>query len=404
MFTVSAPGKIILFGEHAVVYGCPAIATSVSLRTYITVEPSHAATNLIELRLPDLKMELDVTAADLAGIGAFSGPVPSKLDPKLLAEVEEAAEKLVPGCSPLKLAAIVAFIYLYVCVYRSVSSEPRRFTVRSDLPLGAGLGSSASLSVALAAALLRAAGKITPRIDSVESREKTHELVTQWSFIGECCIHGNPSGLDNLVATRGGAVRFTRNPSGAPTVTPLADVPKMGLLITDTKVSRSTNDLVARVRKFAENWPELFDKLMQSFTELVDSAHSVLESTNSAKNQDTQVGQVDQVDQVGRLCELIELNHGLLATLAVSHPALERVREAGKASRVGSTKLTGAGGGGCAITVISSDSGETEIAEFKTQLGDEFAVFTTDIGGEGVGFADGIADSVEEMKNLPWEY
>lgn len=388
VFTASAPGKIILFGEHAVVYGVPAIATSVALRTYVTVDRGDAP---VELRLPDLDLDVDISAEDLAAMPLYTPPagdVPSTLDGAVHSGARALADKLLPGAGALRTASVLAFLYLYATIYRPVSQAPVRFTVRSALPLGAGLGSSASLSVALAAALLRASGTVTadtPAADVVH-------LATAHSFLGECCIHGNPSGIDNLVAARGGAVYYQRRADGAaPLVRSYARVPEIRLLLTDTAVSRSTAELVARVRGVRERWPALFDALLAAFTQLVRDADALLAAA-------------DDPQLVEKLAELAELNHGFLGTLAVSHPSLERVVAASKAANVGRTKLTGAGGGGCAITLLNDSATEAQCAAFRDLLGPEYRVFSTGVGGPGVAFAESTAGSVEELQKLAWTY
>ena len=76
----------------------------------------------------------------------------------------------------------------------------------SQLPVGAGLGSSASYSVCLAASLLIYFGIIEDVSD-----KKNLEVVNSWAFLAEKVIHGTPSGIDNTVATFGGAIAYTRS-------------------------------------------------------------------------------------------------------------------------------------------------------------------------------------------------
>ena len=106
------------------------------------------------------------------------------------------------------------------------------FTASSNLPIGAGLGSSAAYSTCVASALLLAHDIISnpirqhvPYSKAADQRERLSgkelrltpddvNLVDGWAFLAEKVLHGNPSGIDNAVSVRGGAVAFTRSMGG----------------------------------------------------------------------------------------------------------------------------------------------------------------------------------------------
>ena len=83
------------------------------------------------------------------------------------------------------------------------------FTLRSTLPIGAGLGSSASFAVCLAAAM---AHQRRTMLDPKTPRDPDGILkfINSWAYLAEVCSHGNPSGVDNSIATVGKAVMFQR--------------------------------------------------------------------------------------------------------------------------------------------------------------------------------------------------
>ena len=104
--------------------------------------------------------------------------------------------------------AAIALLYLHAhLITDEVAAQGYDFSVRSNVPVGAGLGSSASYSVCVATALLKLNGHLsTGSMDAQTQRE----LVNQWAFQAEKVIHGNPSGIDNTVSTFGGAVAFKK--------------------------------------------------------------------------------------------------------------------------------------------------------------------------------------------------
>jgi mevalonate kinase len=102
--------------------------------------------------------------------------------------------------------AAIALLYIHShLITDDIATKGYDFSVRSTLPVGAGLGSSASYSVCLATALLQSNGYLSG-LEAAEQRE----LINQWAFQAEKVIHGNPSGIDNTVSTLGGAVMFKK--------------------------------------------------------------------------------------------------------------------------------------------------------------------------------------------------
>lgn len=148
----SAFGKVILLGEHAVVYGHPALAGAIDLRVAVRATPAETSS----LAIPAWSVR--VNADD-------DGPIAEALR-ALLESTHSAAEGW-------------------------------RIAATATLPPRAGLGSSAALSVAIARALATAHHE-HPATDEIENR----------AAAGERCFHRNPSGVDVAVAARGGLGRF----------------------------------------------------------------------------------------------------------------------------------------------------------------------------------------------------
>jgi mevalonate kinase len=193
--TASAPGKIILFGEHAVVYARPAIAVPVSqVRAEVTIEP-----------LDDERVEID--AADVARRYELRDALPD--DP---------------------LAAIVRL----TCARLGVT--PRNFAVRihSTIPVARGLGSGAAVSVAVARALAQ-----------FFARDLSREEVSALAYEVEKLHHGTPSGIDNTVIAFGQPVYFVR---GKP-IQSFRIARPFSIAIADTGVAAPTKIAVGDVRR-----------------------------------------------------------------------------------------------------------------------------------------------------------
>lgn len=192
------------------------------------------------------------------------------------------------------------------------------------------------------------------------------------------CIHGNPSGVDNTVATQGKAVVFQRiDYSKPPAVRSLWDFPELPLLLVNTRQAKSTAHEVGKVAKLKGAHPKLVGSILDAMDKVTEAAARLIDDEEFDE---------EEVDSLQRIGELMTINHGLLVSLGVSHPRLERVRELVDHEGIGWTKLTGAGGGGCSITLLRPDVSKEKLEKLEQQLEDEnYEKFETTLGGDGVG-------------------
>ncbi|KAK6205530.1 mevalonate kinase [Scheffersomyces amazonensis] len=397
-FFVSAPGKIIIFGEHSAVYGKPAIAAALSLRAYLQVSRNDNE-NEITLKFPDIDLSYtwnkhDIPWTEIRKFITYENGKPVTTE-ELVPEIVDKISNLL-GDIPSRTHFTTCLSFLYLYTHLCTEDVPgNTFCIRSTLPIGAGLGSSASTGVCLAAALSVLSGKInspTTSIHDKSSKDETHQLefIDNWSLMGEKCFHGNPSGIDNAVATYGGAVMFQRVsvPSQPSIRTTMRNFPSMKLLLTNTKIPRSTADLVGGVAKRNSEYPKLTSPILDAMGNLASEAYKIMTAP--------EFGHVE----LETLRELVEINHGLLVAIGVSHPALEKVKVIADINKIGATKLTGAGGGGCAITLIDESSPIESIHKAINEFGREgFDSFETSLGGKGVAMLTK-HDVSEENRNV----
>lgn len=221
--TATASGKLILWGEHAVVYGQPAIAIPVlQCQATATVEESKAG---LLLSLPDIGEEFFVTEA--------------------------------PTIHPLG--------YAVQLVQQTLGRKlpPLKICVTSSIPVASGLGSGAATAVALIRALLLHCGN-----------NPEPALVSALSYQVEKLYHGTPSGIDNTVIAYGQPVWFVRSPSGN-IIEPFV-APPLPLIIANTGVFSSTKLVVEEVRRRWSADPERYNALFAQCGEIARAGRDAL--------------------------------------------------------------------------------------------------------------------------------
>lgn len=288
-FTATAPGKIILFGEHAVVYGRPAIAAPVSqvqARAVVSAAPRRPSGEVL-IQAPDIGLESRLV--DL------------------------------PGEHPL--------VYVVHGVFAALGlTRPLACTIRitSTIPVAAGMGSGAAVSVAIIRALSAFLGQPLP-----------DERVSALAYEVEKIHHGTPSGIDNTVITYALPVYFMRGKA----IQSLQLAQPFTLVIGDSGVPSPTAIAVGDVRRLWQANPAQYEAIFDEIGRTVEAARSAIEA--------------GRLDELGRL---MDENQDLLSQIGVSSPELERLVQAARSAGSLGAKLSGGGRGGNMIALATETS------------------------------------------------
>ncbi|UPV74209.1 mevalonate kinase [Halorussus limi] len=305
MVVSSAPGKVYLFGEHAVVYGEPAVPCAIERRARVSAEA----------RDDD---RIRVHAEDLS-LNGFTVEYSDSSDG---APDVDAAESLVQ--------AGIGYIDAAVEQARDAAGEPDAgfdITVESEIPLGAGLGSSAAVTTAGIDAGTRELG-VELSAEEIAERAYRAELEVQ---------NGEASRADTFCSATGGAVRVEGDDCRG------IDAPDLPFVIGFDGGAGDTGELVAGVRALREEYDFAADTV-EGIGDIVRSGERALAAGD--------------VEELG---DLMNFNHGLLEALGVSSRSLDQMVWAARDAGAYGAKLTGAGGGGCIVALDPTESTETAL-------------------------------------------
>jgi len=235
MGEVGVPAKIILVGEHAVVYGQPAIA--------LPVPAFEARARIVELDEGPTRI-----------LATFP---PEERRPAIALDLTEAPEN-----SPLAAAARAALRYA-----GRTERTPWRIELSSTVPTGRGLGSSAAVAVAIVGAIGAAA-----------EQDWDAQTISDLAFEGERIAHGEPSGIDNAVLAFARPIYFQAGRAST-----LVVAKALHFLVADTGKRANTADLVARVREQREARPGTYDHWATRIGKLVNDAQAAIAHGNPSR-------------------------------------------------------------------------------------------------------------------------
>lgn len=290
--TATAPGKIIIVGEHAVVYGQPAIAAPLTQRL---------ATATIE------------DAAAGSGCTLYSPVMGAQVPLALAAE------------QPLGHVASLAIRAAQV-----LENPDWTISLESEIPIASGLGSGAALSAALVRAIFGHAGS-----------EVTPQQVSALVYESEKFYHGTPSGIDNTVVALGKPIWFVKGQTpevieiGAPSDADGESGDPLTLLVADSGVTSPTRDAVEEVRLRWIAEPARLNFLFNEIGMLAEQARAALRKGDPV-----------------RLGRIFDRNHRLLVEMGVGSPETERLVQAARSAGAYGAKISGAGKGGNIIALV----------------------------------------------------
>ena len=303
-------GKTILFGEHFVVHGVPGIASAVDSAAVAELQKAAKGINVTDKR---------------TGAKGYA-------EKKKLQQLESIERML-----------------------KAMNIDPQKVAIDiwlgGNLPGFSGLGASAASSVAIARS-------ITEEFELELSDEKINYI----AYEAEKAYAGNPSGIDNTVATFGGLIWFKKNLNGdSNTIEQLSIREPIEIVIGNTGIVANTKAMVAGVGERKQINPNKYSELFRQAEDLALEGRKALEEFDLQK--------------VG---ELMNENHRLLQEIEVSCKELEYLAELAREQGACGAKITGGGGGGCMLALTPGKELQETVASAIENEG--FEVLKTKIG------------------------
>ncbi|KKQ94188.1 MAG: mevalonate kinase [Candidatus Levybacteria bacterium RIFCSPLOWO2_12_FULL_39_17] len=289
--TVSTPGKLMLFGEHAVVYGHPCIVTAVDQRIRLAAEV---------LDSPDFILE--------------AGDVEVTNYTKQISEL---------GQGDVPKGAQFVEIALKNIYEKFDLGEGLRITTASEFSSKFGFGSSSAITVCVVKALSEL---FDLKLDNKEIFDSAYKTVLD--------IQGKGSGFDVAAGIYGGCLYFV---TGGKVIEPLI-IKELPLIVGYSGVKADTVTLMNQVKAKASKYPEFIDVLYTEVSKLVEKAKSAL-----------------LVNDLISFGELMNFNQGLLESMGVSIAKLSAMIYGARDEGAYGAKLSGAGGGDCMIAIAPKD-------------------------------------------------
>ena len=359
----SAPAKIILLGEHFVVYGSKAMLAAINKR--VTVASAFTEDDTIKVT---------------SQLGTIEVPISSSH--------EEVKSEFRP------------FVYLANKIINSAKwknakhAKGLEIEINSDIPVGVGLGSSSACCVAATASIYGLVEEGSGAgLASLQMKKLSSEEIVEISIEAEKTIFPDTSGADCTVCTYGGIIVYDKIngiekiDSTSIAIKDFETVTDLNFIISNSMIPHSTKRSVEKVKKFKENNEEKFASLCKYVT------YRVIEVLNELKNEDSEYAG----GFVNQLATAMSDNTQYLGALRISNTTLDNMMEAltsnddsfdahghGGAALL-NAKITGAGDGGCLISLVEDrDDVIGKLAKARAVLGKDKECFSVKIDTKGV--------------------
>jgi len=332
MITTSAPGKVILFGEHAVVYNKLGIATSIDKRAYVTV---FTETKRVTIESKNLNLKKSLSEKELFAIFRKIEKLKIKKDFEKIKK--EGEDKLLASFFVIaKLTEKFGFSGLKISIYSEVPKN---------------LGSSSSIFSAI---VLGTATLFGEKLSEEEIVSITNE--------GDIVAHGGlPSGIDASVVTYGGYLQYKKNKG----ITLLDISFEIPLLIVDSGETARTGETVPYINKLKEEKPSLVKGVLDRLDEI---SHYGLRALKMGNLEEVGKQMTNYYQELKKL-NISTLKLDQIVQIALSHQAL-------------GAKPTGGWGGGCCLVLAKTQKEIVNLMKKFKESG--FESFQSKIGVEGV--------------------
>ena len=326
LINTSSPGKIILFGEHAVVYDKLGIASTINLRARVSAKIGNPI-----VISKNFNHRWDYSESELQQLLSTFEKLKEQ---KKFDEIKKLNSKEIP------------IKFILAKIFDKYDYKPINVEMFSEIKKG--LGSSSSIFSAIILAICNL-------LDKNISKEKISRL----TYEGDVIAHGGtPSGIDNNVVTFGGYIKYKKSEG----FEKLKISSKISLIIVDSGRPSTTAETVMHVRKLGEKKPNFVSQILEKISDMSLNAAEALRKGDR--------------EELGKL---MTQNHELLKQLGVSTPELNKLVNLALKNNAYGAKLTGSGGGGC---IIASTENQEKLKNMFIKNG--YKAFITKLGVEGV--------------------
>ena len=336
LFTIcsSSGGKVIISGEHSVVYGKPALAFGIDKHTkmYLNCYKSDQNKNCFALiNLMSLKINFKISKNEMIDYLISNDKIQNINNDNIVCKHKKHLIQIIFNI----YIKLIDLIKLEKVKYY-IENTYFLISISSDIPVGFGLGSSAAYNVCIVNGLCLLINKL---LNNNIFNKKDILLLSNES---EKIFHnGTPSGIDASCSLYGGVINFRSINDQSNVKIPINNffLNKIKFILINTKIQRNGGEFIKNVSNFKKNNPELFNNLIN---EIGDVTNNIINLIMKEQSND---------DDCFKFFELIKQNQKLLKSICVSNNEIDNIINIlEKNEFVG--KISGAGGGGFIICFV----------------------------------------------------
>ncbi|CAL1679364.1 unnamed protein product [Lasius platythorax] len=323
-FKISAPGRIVLSGKHAAMYGKPVVMASIDRYTTVKFSELNDGPREIKIEFPDVALSLNVSLEQVLNFFSCNNSFDMTLDHCRLLRLVQSWITLngMWSTQEQRFSLQTFFFLLFIIAYdKKFVIKSFHVHVSTQLPIGAGLGSSSSFAVCLAACFIHWARLQNGANYAFNEQELTS--ISNYAMYCERISQNYMFGADNYVCSYGKTIKSRYEQDSY--YNDIINMPTMKILLIDTNIRQNKDERATQIAELKHSRPDFVDLNLRTYNISSTNICKKLVAMNNINQEDNIPIHEIQMSVYQQLQTLIYVDQLIVQNLGLSHPSIDMI-------------------------------------------------------------------------------